>query len=450
MAKEMLQKIYPRIEKELSERGVKEFEVFHAREQQREWQVKNFVLDSALEAIEEGISLRVFRDQRMAFVYSTDLSASGLASLCQAAVEILPHVDPDPDFGLPEPQSLKGDLQLEDFDASLETIPTSRKLELAITLEKCAKAVDPRVRTVRSASYDEKVFFWALKNSRGVECSHAKTQCSVGVMAVAEENGEAESAYEFDIATTIEPMDPEKIGRKAAERALSYLGAITPETQKIPVLLDPLVACEVLEVLLSSFQGDEVLKNRSFLKDKIGQKLYSSRVNLIDDSERKGGLSSWPFDGEGLPSRKLSLVKAGVLENFLFDSYYGRKFQRGSNGSSVRHGIKKPPSISHSNLILEAGDATEAQLLADIGTGLLVTETIGMHAANPITGDFSVGAQGFLIEKGQVGQPVKKMTIAGNLHQMMADVRRVGTEHRFLVNIAAPMLAIQEITVGGE
>jgi PmbA protein len=231
--------------------------------------------------------------------------------------------------------------------------------------------------------------------------------------------------------------------------ALSYLGAETPSTRRVPVVLDPLVAGEILEILAVSFQGDQVFKKRSTLAGKLGERLYAPILEVVDDGLLPEGAGSAPFDGEGQPGRRLNLVRGGVVSNFLLDSGYARKLGLTPNASMVRRGLQRPPAISYSNLMIPPGKWSDPQLYREVGSGILVTETFGMHAANPITGDFSVGMQGFLIEGGEKRSPVKKLALAGNLHQLMAQVRAVGSRHRFQGNVGAPSLAIESMSVGG-
>jgi PmbA protein len=445
----MLKDIYSTLEKILTPKGVKEFEVYYERQVTRNFEVKDFSLEAAKEAVNVGVSLRVFRDDRLSFAYSTDLSSSGLQDLAHAALRILPLVDADPDYGLPRQTLPFSNEDLQNFDRSLETLSPTKKIDLAIVMEKTAKGLDPRIKHVRSASYEEQILTRALRNSHGLNCSYTKSLCSLGVMAVAEEGSEAESAYEFDFSPSFSQLDPEKVGLAAANRALSYLGSVTPTTRKVPVVLDPLVCAEILGVLVHSLQGDEVFKQRSFLKGKLGQRVYSEMLNIFDDGLMPKGVGSSPFDGEGQPHQRIVLVEGGVLNNFLLDTYYARKLGMKNNAAAGRHGIKRAPGISYSNLFIQAGALSDEQIYQKIGAGVLVTDAIGMHAANPITGDFSVGIQGFLIEGGEITRPIKKVAIAGNLHQMMGEVVAVGLHHRYNFNIGAPTLAIREMALSG-
>jgi PmbA protein len=372
-----------------------------------------------------------------------------LAELGDSAARILPLVDADEACGLPETRPLPA-VDLQDWDASLETIPTPRKVEMALTLEKTAVGTHPKIKAVRSSAYQETHTTWALRNSKGLNASHLKSECSLMVMAVAEDGTDAESAYEFDVAPAFARLDPEKVGRRAAEKAVSYLGGTTPRVAgRAPVILDPLVACEVFGVLAGSFQSDEVFKNRSFLQGKLGERVYSQELNIIDDGLLPGGAGSWPFDGEGQPGRRLPLMEKGVLKNFLTDTFYGRKLGWPGNASCRRNGIKRSPGISYFNLMVQPGTVEDSAIFREVGEGVWVTEAIGMHMANPVSGDFSIGAQGFLIEKGEVARPVKKLAIAGNLHQMMADVQKVGLRQRRYFNMSAPTLVIREMTISG-
>jgi PmbA protein len=445
----LLKKLYPILEKKLAGLGVKDFEVFYQKKIQRSFIAKDASLESAEESVQSGVALRLFKDHRTSFAYSTELSEGGLQGLCESAVAILPLIDPDEDYQLPKASSPSGEVDLKDFDPALNGLSPQKKLAVALTLEKSAQAVDPRVKHVRSAGYDEEIAETALMNSAGLSRSHRKTGCSVGVMAVAEEGEAAEGGYEFDFSPYFDALDPERVGRAAGELAVGYLGAQTPRTGRYPVILDPLVAGEFLQALSRSFQGDAVYKKSSFLAGKLGHQVYGDPITIVDDRSLPGGWESGPFDGEGQPSRCLTLVEHGRLQAYLLDGYYGRKLGTGGNASSVRQGIKQPPAISHSNLILKAGDLSDDEIFRQADRGILVTEVIGMHATDRITGDFSVGAQGFLIERGAKAAPVKKIAIAGNLHQIMKEIRWVGSRYRFYFNIGAPTLGFAEMAVSG-
>ncbi len=241
------------------------------------------------------------------------------------------------------------------------------------------------------------------------------------------------------------PLDPAAVG------ARPELGATAPASMRAPEYRRsfPQVAGEFLEVLAGSFQGDAVFKKRSFLEGKLGQRLYSPRLHIRDAGLLSEGSASSPFDGEGQNSRDLPLVEAGVVANLLLDRLYARKLGLKANASLVRRGLQRPPFISYSNLVLEPGELSDEALFREIGSGILVTEAIGVHAANPVTGDFSVGIQGFLIEGGERRGAVKKLALAGNLHQMMADLRAVGSRYRTHGGVGAPTLAVQEMAIGG-
>src|SRR4030095_16419423 len=192
-----------------------------------------------------------------------------------------------------------------------------------------------------------------LANSWGLERRHEHGMNLLSLMAVAEENGEAESAFEFDFSPSFEALNPEKIGKLAAEKALRYLGGKPGATLKDPVLLDPLAAAEILEVLAPSFYADNRVKKRSLFPEDPGKKILSETVSLIDDGTLAGGFASFPFDGEGVPRRRLTVVDRGIFQQVLCDTEYGARTGQASNGSSVREGLKPPPQIGHSNFFVE-------------------------------------------------------------------------------------------------
>jgi PmbA protein len=445
----MTENHYDLIAKSLASAKPDDFEIFHERIESQHYEAKDGAIEASLAAVQVGLALRVFRDGRAAFACTTDLSVAGLQRLAGAAVDTLPYLDVEPDQPpLVETVSLPN-VDLRTFDAGLSEVANSRKILLALELESAARGVDAKVRHVRSATYDERRSEYRLRNSRGLDLSFRRSRCSLGVMAVAEQGEEAEGAYEFDSSPFIDRLDPAKVGVAASRLALSYLGATTPSTRRVPVVLDPLVAGEILEVLAGSFPGESVFKKRSFLEGKLGQRIYSPLLQVIDDWLLPEGAASSPFDGEGQAGRRLALIEDGVVKNFLLDRLYARKLNLPANASAVRRGIQRPPQIGFSNLFIPAGTIGDEAIFRDIGSGILVTETFGMHAANAVTGDFSVGIQGFLIEGGEKRGPVKKLVLAGNLHEMMNSLRALGSRHRFHGNIGAPTLAIEEMAIGG-
>lgn len=440
---------YVSIQEALRRAKLEDFELFHERVESLHHEAKDGAIEASLVAVSDGLALRVFRDGKAAFACSTDLSPAGLEGLVRSAVESLPYLDAEPDQPTLSESASLPQLDLKVDDASLGSIPNSRKIQMALDLEAAARAVDSKIRHVRSASYDERRSEFRLRNSRGLDLSFRRSHCSIGVMAVAEQGEEAEGAYEFDSFPFFDRLDPQKVGVAAGRLALSYLGATTPSTRRVPVVLDPLVSGEILEVLAGSFPGEAVFKKRSFLEGKLGQRIYSPALQVIDDSLLAEGAASAPFDGEGQPGRRLALIENGVVKNFLLDRLYARKLKLEANGSAVRRGVQRPPQPGYSNLFIPAGALSDEAIFRQIGEGILVTETFGMHAANPVTGDFSVGVQGFLIEGGEKRGPVKKLVLAGNLHEMMNSIRAIGSRHRFHGNVGAPTLAIEDMAIGG-
>ncbi|HKY62552.1 MAG TPA: TldD/PmbA family protein [bacterium] len=445
----MSQNHFDQIQKSLHSAKLEQFELFHERIESLHHEAKDGAIEASLVAVSEGLALRVFNEGKAAFACSTDLSPAGLERLVRSTVDTLPYLDAEPDQPpLVESVALPP-VELKIDDPSLGSVPNSRKIQLALDLEAAARAVDAKIRHVRSASYDEKRSETRLRNSRGLDLSFRRSRCSLGVMAVAEQGEEAEGAYEFDSFPFFDRLDPQKVGAAAGRLALSYLGATTPSTRRVPVVLDPLVSGEILEVLAGSFPGEAVFKKRSFLEGKLGQRIYSPTLQVIDDSLLPEGAASSPFDGEGQPGRRLALIENGVVKNFLLDRLYARKLKLEPNASSVRRGVQRPPQIGYSNLFIPAGTLSDEAIFREVGAGILVTETFGMHAANPVTGDFSVGIQGFLIEGGEKRGPVKKLVLAGNLHAMMNAIRAVGSRHRFSGNVGAPTLALEAMAIGG-
>ncbi len=437
------------LERALSRYSFQNFEAYYEKKIERSFLAREGALDSSQEAVSEGLGLRIYGDRRRVYVSSSDLSEAGLDDLCRSAAEMLPLLELDPDDVLPLPPLQDKPLDLRNWDFQLGQVSSAQKIQYALELERSARATHSKIKHVRSAAYHETLREVVLWNSQQGIWQHEKSECALSLLAIAEQGGEAESGYEFAFSPFFSRLDPSGVGAAAARRAISALGGVTPQSQKLPVVFDPLVSCEFLEALASSFRGDEVYKGRSSLAGRLGQKVYSPLLTVVDDRGLQEGAASVPFDGEGYPARRLSLVENGEVQNFLMDHYYAKKMGSAGNGSCVRMGFDRPPAVGNSNLFILPGELSDEAIFAKFPKALWVTEVMGMHAIDSISGDFSVGVQGFEIHQGEVGRPVKKMALAGNLHKLFGDILAVGSHQRFYFAVGAPTLAFAELSVSG-
>ncbi|MFZ3207314.1 MAG: metallopeptidase TldD-related protein, partial [Geobacteraceae bacterium] len=228
------------------------------------------------------------------------------------------------------------------------------------------------------------------------------------------------------------------------------LGAGKIATMRCPAVLDNYVATEMLEVLAPSFLAESVYKGKSLLADRMGERLFASGLNIRDDGALAGGMATAPFDGEGAPQSNTLLVADGVLQGYLYDTFYACKMGGNSTGNAGRGGVKSPPRLAVSNFFIENGKVSPEALFAGIGRGVMITEVMGMHTANPISGDFSVGAAGFLIENGVLTAPIKGIAIAGNILELFGSVEQAANDLRFFGAVGAPSIRIAALDVSGE
>jgi PmbA protein len=265
---------------------------------------------------------------------------------------------------------------------------------------------------------------------------------------VAREGESMERDYWYSMARGVAGLDdPEHVGRTAAQRALRRLGAVKVETQKVPVVFEPRTARTLLDNLFDAVHGTSVYRHESFLAGKLGEKVASEHLTVIDDGTLPGLFGTSPFDDEGVPSRRTVVVEKGVLRSYLLNTYAARKLGLKTTGNASR-GLSGNAGIGHGNLFIEKGVQLPEDLLKGIRNGFYVTELMGF-GVNIVTGDYSRGAAGIWIRDGELAFPVSEVTIAGNLQQMLHDVAVVGADLEFRGSVAAPTLVIAEMTVGG-
>ncbi|WP_298439117.1 TldD/PmbA family protein [Geobacter sp.] len=411
-------------------------------------EVKEQKVDSFKCAEPVGVSIRVLKGGGMGFSFSTSMDGVDLNRMVENALVGAAAQTPDEHHGFPAPASYPEIPGL--FDGELAGVAEGEKVGRALTLERLVLEADPRMKKVRKAAYSESTVETRIVNSLGVDATYRGTSVSASVSAIAEEEGQSQMGWDFDFRNRFADLAVEPIAARAAAKATGLLGAGKVPTMRCPVVLDSYVASEILEVLAPAFLAENVQKGKSLLAGKKGERLFAPLLRIRDDGTLPGGAGTAPFDAEGVSKRNTVLVEEGVLQGFLYDTLRARKEGVASTGNATRGGIKSPPHMGISNLFIENGTVTFDGLRAGIGRGMLVTDVMGMHTANPISGDFSVGAAGFLVEDGRITRPVKGVAIAGNILDLFRGVEAVGNDLRFYGTVGAPSLRIAALDVSGE
>ena len=406
-----------------------------------------------------GMAIRILNGQRMGFTFTTSSDPAGLSEpekMIDNAIASAEATSPDPAFDFAP--ALKGPLPLLSvFDETLEKVSEETKIEKAKLLEESTRSVDPeRIKKVRKAAYGESLSRKRLINSNGLEFSYLSTLVSVSVTSVAEASGESEVGWDFDFSHFFWDLDVEKVGREAGQKALERLGGKRIPTGLYPVLIRNSVSSEFLSLLAHSFLAEQVQKGKSALRGKTGEKFFSSLLSIEDDGLHPEGSATFPVDGEGTPSQKTPLVSQGEITGFLYDRFWANRERASvdsnaeSTGNSHRGGIKAPPFLGISNLLINPGDLSFDSLLGKLGRGLIVEEVMGIHTVDPISGNFSLGCAGSWIEGGTKIHPVKSIAIAGNLLDLFKRIICVGEDLRFFGGVGSPSLLVEGLEVSGD
>ncbi|MBI1238890.1 MAG: TldD/PmbA family protein [Alphaproteobacteria bacterium] len=393
----------------------------------------------------QDVGLRVFIGQRQASVSATDLKPESLESLPARAVAMARHAPEDSYCGLAPQDRLARSFPSLDLEDSEE--PSSEALIAAARdCEAAALAVQGITNSEGgSASWGRSGV--TLVTSHGFAGAYAGTSASISCSVVAGEGTGMERDYEYAQARFTRDLDaPETIGRQAAEKALARLHPRKAKSQPVPVVYDPRVSASLVGHLAGATNGASVARGTSFLKAKMGQRIFPAGLSIIDDPHRKRGLRSKPFDGEGVANARTAIVEDGVLRSWFLDCASARQLGLSTTGHAAR-GTSGPPGPSPTNLYMAAGAVTPAELMADISQGFYVTELIGM-GVNGVTGDYSRGASGFWIENGQIAYPVNEVTIAGTLQEMFLHLTPAN-DLVFRYGTNAPTIRVEGMIVAG-
>jgi PmbA protein len=429
-----------------------QLEAYVARSEQSDVEVFGGEVESLTTAGVEGVGVRVIVDQRQGLAWAGSLDPEVIAETVRDARDNAMFGEPDEFYGLASPAEVNGHRApaLDVWREELAKVSVADKVALALELERATKAADTRVRNVEAASYGDARSEAALVNSLGVEAYTRHTMCSASSVAIADDGAGVQTGYGFDAARTVADLDLESIPRDAATRACRMLGAAPIKGRRLPVILDPLVTRSMLGVLSSAFNGESMLKGRSLFTGRAGEAVAAPIVQLLDDPTDERALGASPYDGDGVPTRRNALIIDGVLQGFLHNVYTGRRSGAGTTASATR-GYSSTPGVGVRAMRLEPGPKSPAEIMRDAGEALYVQSVSGLHSGtNPISGDFSVGAEGLMVRDGSFAEPVREITIASTLQRMLLDLAEIGSDLTFLPgSIAGQTVLIGEMTVSG-
>jgi PmbA protein len=394
----------------------------------------------------DDVGLRVLVGKRQAVVSTTDLTPLALAELVERAIAMARTVPEDAFCGLAEPDEITRTMAELDLVDALE--PEAATLAArAREAEDAARAVDG-VTNSEGAEAGWSRANVALVASNGFSGAYARTGHSLSVAVLAGAGTAMERDYEFSAGVHLADLLPAaEVGRRAGERAVRRLGARKAKTARVPVVFERRVAGSLLRHLAGAINGREVARGTSFLKDRMNEAIFPAAVSIVDDPLRRRGLRSRPFDGEGIAGTTRRIVDRGRLTSWILDLHSARQLGLGTTGHAARS-TSSPPMPAATNLYMEPGEKTPEALIRDIDVGFLVTEMIGF-GVNGVTGDYSRGATGFWIEKGEVSYPVSEVTIAGNLKDMFLHLA-AADDLVFQFGTDAPTLCVDGMTVAGK
>ncbi len=428
--------------------GDVEAEIYISRAKERGAEFREGKLNGIQYDSSEGVGLRVFKGGRIGFSSASKISLGVIKELYARALAHIPYLEEDAHKGFPQPvlskengewtKTLKDhSLFEEDWEIVFPRLEVMQQTALKT----------PRVVSALRAGYGEMESEVAIENTLGVSVYESGTSVSAGISVMAKDSSEVQVGSAFQSLRGKEALDFQKIGREAAERGVCLLGSKKIPTAARSVIFPPMVAVEFLEIVSDLLCADQIQRGKSLLGGKLGAKVASGQVSFIDDPWMEAGLGSSLYDDEGLPTKPKTMVDGGVLKEYFYDFYTAKKEGRLSNGSASRGSFKGLPSPSSSNFYLKPGKFSHDEIVSQTSSGLVLVEVMGMHMADPISGEFSVGASGLAVERGRIAYPVKNAMISGNILDILEGIDVIGSDLTFFGSTGSPTFRVNSLMV---
>lgn len=421
---------------------------------QREFEVKAYLgeAESVSSAEPRGAGIRLLSSGRVGFAYTTDLTDAGLTAVVEQARTNARSSTEDEAVALADASAVYEDVAGL-FDDHQPGVSPQQKVAFAIELEKATRSADPRIRTVEEAGYSDSDTEIAIATTTGVRGSYRRTDAWCYSVAIAQEGDDTQVGFEFDLGRGLAALDARDVALRSAERALGVLGAAKIASARMPVVFDPYTSAQFLGVIGGVLTAEAVQKGRSLFAGKLGEQVAGTSLTLIDDGRAAGAPGAAPWDAEGTPTQRTEVIADGVLRSLLYDIPSARREARASTGNAARAGFKSAPGPSPTNMAFAPTGETREEVLRNGGRALLVQDFHGVHSgANPVSGDFSVGATGRLLEDGDLAVPVKEVTIAAPMLEILRGIAAVADDRRWLPfggSYGGATTLIAEMTVGG-
>ncbi len=399
---------------------------------------------------QEGIAFRGNIDGRTGYAYTERLTKEAIAFLVQTAKENAALLSAEE---MEELSAGEGDYPaLVGVNPALEELSAEEKIAAAKRMEAAALEGATEIASLDYCMLGTSLGEIAIKNTKGLDVSYAKNSATAYVSAIAKRGEETKTGSDFWKAQDWNAFDPEKTGREAARRAVSHLGAISLASGKYDVVWDCRAMASLLGVFAGVFFGESVQRGFSLLAGKVGSQIASEKVTLRDDALLPDGYASIPFDSEGVSGKNKAVVEGGVLKTFLYNRKSAKKDGVSSTGNGFKAGLTGAVQTGCTNFYLAAGTMPQEELLAKLGDGIYLTSLMGLHAgANAVSGDFSLSAEGFLVEKGKITTPVEQITVAGNFYQLLENLEELASDLYFGTNgIGSPSVLLRQMDIAGK
>ncbi|MDB5098262.1 MAG: putative Zn-dependent protease-like protein [Cyanobacteria bacterium RYN_339] len=433
------------------ENGLGDVEVYAKRDIALTLRAHNGELESFQRSDSVGLGVRVLLGERVGYAYTENLAPAALQRVLNEAssnaelVEAQPGAALAADAPVPEAPEL--------FNPALDAVPLPEKIAQVKHLETITRTADPRVKAVPGCSYADGQSVVRIASTRGLDRFYRSNMVYALVYPIVSEGEQNKTCYEMAIGRDFAKLDMAALSQAAVQGALRRLGAQEMASGRYPVIFTPKAMTELLSAFSSVFSAKAAQEGKSLLAGKLGQRVSSLMVSLVDDPLRVDGIATRPFDDEGVPSRRLALIEMGDFKTFLHNTQTARQAGVESTGHASRGGYKGTVDIAPSNLFFESGGATAVQLVDGPGPVVVIDDLQGLHAGtNPISGDFSLASQGHLYEDGQYRHPVHNFTVAGNFVDLLEAVEGVGDDLRFFPHgsyIGSPSMRVKELAIAG-